>query len=68
MPRILQVKKIVERNEANKYLPNPLVAGERVIVHPDQSGIDEERYVRLKRPCLGKSASVFNWNHFIVLK
>ncbi len=65
-------KIIVPRQEIvelawNQSLPNPLGKGEYVIIHDDQSNIDNpEKYIRVKH---GKGAvSIFDRAHFMSLK
>jgi hypothetical protein len=64
MSKILVVKKEVAEKEWMKHMPNPLVAGQKVVRHSDQDEVDEG-YVRVKhgQGCV----SVFNENHFTPL-
>lgn len=60
--KVLIVKNILE--PANKFLPAPLVPGEKVIVFKEE---EDENYITVRHNG-GKTISVFNKHHFESIK
>jgi hypothetical protein len=58
IPKTLTVKEKLE--SGNKYLPVPLVPGEKVIVVAEV----DDKYVKIKHGPAYKTISVFNKHHF----
>lgn len=68
LPKVVRTKELVKHLVWNKHLPTPLEAGEVVLVHSDQTGV-EPQYVRIKHGKGKKAVSVFRKYYFIkVLK
>jgi hypothetical protein len=57
------LKKGISEKNWNLHLPNPLKPLEKVWIHQDQSGIDQEKYLRIIHSD-ELVASVFSKNYF----
>ena len=45
--KTVTLKRGISENGWNLHLPNPLKPFEKVWIHQDQSGIDQEKYLRI---------------------
>lgn len=68
IPKIITPNKHVIKANWNKYLPQPLKAGEKVKVDKNQEGVSRD-YVRVKHGESGsKMSSIFHIRNFETLK